>query len=77
MKTLNEMAEQSGLRQDLIDALEYGKERNTVITSEWIYAIDPENMELLKSISKMADGNYSLITLAMSIIRGKKIKLAA
>ena len=67
---IHKLAKATGLTTDLICAYEYGVENGRVICGTWIEAIDDENMDLLRRICKSVPGNYSMIGLAMLIIKG-------
>lgn len=83
---VSEILKTSSLRSDLQGAFEFAKQRSNarkglmndyeILTGEWIYSIDPSNMELLKMIHGVADESYSLASLARAIIKNKKIKTA-
>lgn len=64
----------NSLKQDLIFAWEYAKEKHGLSASQdsWISGIDPENMDELKAIYKLCPGTYSLNTLAFEIMRKYK-----
>lgn len=90
MKAINtivsEILKTSSLRSDLQGAFEFAKQRSDarnglmagyeILTGEWIYSIDPENMRRLEMIKEVADDSYSLASLASAILNNKKIKIA-
>lgn len=88
MKAINnivsEILKTSSLRSDLQDAFDFAKQRSEsrnglmagyeILSGEWIYSIDPENMELLEIIKSVVDDSYSLASLASSILKNKTLK---
>ena len=83
---VSEILKTSSLRSDLQGAFEFAKQRSDarnglmscyeILTGEWVYSIDPENMRLLEMIKEVADDSYSLSSLAGAIIKNKSIKIA-
>lgn len=82
---VSEILKTSSLRSDLQDAYEFAKQRSKsrnglmndyeILSGEWVNAIDPENINLLKTIYSLADGSYSLSSLAWDILENKSIKI--
>jgi len=59
---------------DVKSAFEFGKQRLSYIEQlegEWIYAVDPETMDEVKSIYALADGNQSLYGIFCKILKLK------
>ena len=63
--------EMGSLRIDLLSAWEWAKEKHgfAASQSDWTAAIDPENMDVLKSLFAQCEGNWSMNRLAYSIIK--------
>ncbi len=67
-------------RNQVVDnnTMEFKEEANTFKrlqnSQDFFYSIDPESMAMLKAIKKLASKNYSILGLAMDVLRGKQIK---
>lgn len=60
------------------ETMELVEETNTFNRMEnsqnFFYSIDPENMATLKALKKSVSKKYSMLGLAMDVLRGKTIK---
>jgi len=63
----------NSLKIDLKCAFDFNSDFYSRTTGEWIYGIDEESMNELKSLILKVNGNYSLNQLAYAILKNKNL----
>jgi len=61
-------------KRDIQDAWDNPIRENARITRDWIYSVDPETMDFVKTLWKCLNGEHSLYTTFVAIMKSNSIK---
>ena len=61
-------------KRDIQDAWDNPIRENARITRDWIYTVDPETMNFVKVLWKCLNGNHSIYTTFVAIMKSDSIE---